>query len=256
MDLTWLFTTVNELVAFKNSVISQSKRILQLPPATVGVKWIAVQNETSLETEKFNLSDVLGGVFALTDGMIQFGDITRVDDTFTFGIGFRGRINGVIYENPAEVDLTIDGAGAGNHRIDIAVLDDNNDIYIIQGFEVPLANTVEQPTPEPNTLFISSFLVEESDISAPIYDGSFLFLEKVRIRKGFGNVDTSINEAGDIFQFGFVRIEDGVKCFADFAIYTGGDINNNNNYTDMTIKEISFTPSTEEFGPDIGSDFG
>lgn len=236
MDWTALQNTVNQLVQFKNSIISNSKKIPDLPASTNGNKLVAVHNETSLETEQFDLTAALSGVYSLTNGILALGEITRVDDTFTFGVGFQWRINGTVYTN-AEIDRNIHGAGTGNHRIDIAVLDVNNDIYIIEGFEVPLADTVAQPSPEPDTLFLCSFLIEEDVISAPVFSGTALFLQKVRIRKGYGNLDTDGDEIGDIFQFGMIFESNPV--FVDFAIWTGGDINDNDNFSDKTWKEIT-----------------
>lgn len=242
MDFTALITTVNELVAFKNSVITLSKKIFQLPASTAGIKKVAVHNASSNQTEQFNLTDALNGMYSLTNQLLALGAITRVDDTFTFAVGFQWRINGINYANLADIDLTIDGAGTGNHRIDIAVMDENNDIYIIQGFEVPLADTVVQPLPEPDTLFLCSFIITQDTIGDAEFGSTILFLQKVRIRKGFGNFDITINEAGDIFQFGFIRTEDDVKCFADFAVWMGNDLNDNTDFADMTVKEITFEP--------------
>jgi len=256
MDITALITTVNELVVFKNSVITLSKRIFQLPASTAGIKTVAVHNASSNQTEQFNLTDALNGMYSITNQITALGAISRVDDTFTFGVGFQWRLNGINYANALDIDLTIDGAGDGNHRIDIAVLDENNDIYIIQGFEVPLADTVVQPLPEPNTLFLCSFIITEATIGDPAFGSTVLFLQKVRIRKGFGKFNVSMDEAGDIFQFGFIRAEDSVKCFADFAVYIGGDINDNNNFTDMTVKEITFEPSGDEFAEEFDPEFG
>jgi len=166
MNLTWLIQTVNELVAFKNSVVTLSKRIFQLPISTAGTKWVAVHNESSLVTEKFNLTDALAEVYSITNGITALGNITRDGADFTFEVGFQWRINGINYLN-AEIERTIEDAGTGNHRIDIAVVDENDDIYIVEGFEVPLATAVVQPPTPPNTLFLCSFLITESVIGDP-----------------------------------------------------------------------------------------
>lgn len=154
---------LNTLTNNWNSLVANSKKIFQLPPSTAGVKYVAAYNETSTETEKFNLSDALNGMYSLTNGITAIGNIVRDGADFTFEVGFEWKINGIEYAN-AEITRTINDAGTGNHRIDIAVCDENNDIYIVEGFEVALATAVVQPPTPPNTLFICSFLITESVI--------------------------------------------------------------------------------------------
>lgn len=166
MDFTTIVTRLNELTTFMNNVVSLSKKIFQLPPSTSGVKLVAVYNESSQETEQFNLSDALDGMYSLTNGITALGDIVRDGADFTFEVGFEWEINGIEYAN-AEITITINDAGTGNHRIDIAVVDENDDIYIIEGFEVPLTTAVVQPPTPPNTLFLCSFLITESVIGDP-----------------------------------------------------------------------------------------
>lgn len=166
MDFTNLVNIVSELVVFKNNIITNSKKIFQLPDYTIGNLFVAVWNDVELETQKFNLSDALGGVWALTNKILQLGEITRVGDTFTFSVGYQWRINGIIYSN-AETDLTINPAASGYHRIDIAVLGTNNNIYIVQGVEVLIAETAQEPPAPIDTLELCSFIIEEAAISEP-----------------------------------------------------------------------------------------
>ena len=154
---------LNTLTNNWNSLVANSKKIFQLPPSTSGVKYVAAYNETSTETEKFNLSDALDGMYSLTNGITAIGNIVRDGADFTFEVGFEWKINGIEYAN-AEITRTINDAGTGNHRIDIAVCDENNDIFIIEGTEVALATAVVQPPVQPNTLFLCSFLITESVI--------------------------------------------------------------------------------------------
>ena len=163
MDFSLIIQRLNELTTFMNNVRTLSKKIFQLPPSTEGVKWVAVYNDTSEETEKLNLTEALDGMYSLTNGITAIGNITRDGADFTFEVGFEWKINGIEYAN-AEITRIINDAGTGNHRIDIAVCDTNNDIYIVEGFEVPLATAVVQPPTPPNTFFICSFLISESVI--------------------------------------------------------------------------------------------
>lgn len=163
MDFSIIIQRLNELTTFMNNVRTLSKKIFQLPPSTEGIKWVAAYNDTSQETEKFNLTDALNGMYSLTNGITAIGNIVRDGADFTFEVGFEWKINGIEYAN-AEITRTINDAGTGNHRIDIAVCDTNDDIYIIEGFEVGLTTAVVQPPTPPNTLFICSFLITESVI--------------------------------------------------------------------------------------------
>lgn len=163
MDFTVIVQRLNELTTFMNNVRTLSKKIFELPDETAGNKLVAVWNETDNETQKFDLTAALQGMYSLTNGLTAIGNIVRDGADFTFEVGFEWKINGIEYEN-AEITRTINDAGTGNHRIDIAVADINNDIYIVEGFEVPLATAVVQPPTPPNTVFLCSFLIAESVI--------------------------------------------------------------------------------------------
>jgi hypothetical protein len=163
MDFTVIVQRLNELTTFMNNVRTLSKKIFELPDETAGNKLVAVWNETDEEPQKFDLTAALQGMYSLTNGLTAIGNIVRDGADFTFEVGFEWKINGIEYANE-EITRTINDAGTGNHRIDIAVADTNNDIYIIEGFEVPLATAVVQPPTPPNTIFLCSFLITESVI--------------------------------------------------------------------------------------------
>lgn len=163
MDFTVIVQRLNELTTFMNNVRTLSKKIFELPDETAGNKLVAVWNETDEEPQKFDLTAALQGMYSLTNGLTAIGNIVRYGADFTFEVGFEWKINGIEYANE-EITRTINDAGTGNHRIDIAVADTNNDIYIIEGFEVPLATAVVQPPTPPNTIFLCSFLITESVI--------------------------------------------------------------------------------------------
>lgn len=194
---------LNVLTTFMNNVRTLSKKIFQLPPSTDGVKWIATYNETSDENEKFNLTEALGSVYSLTDGLRVIGNIVRDGADFTFETGFEWVINGIGYANE-EITRTINDAGTGNHRIDIAVADVNDDIYIIEGFEVPLATAVVQPPTPPNTIFICSFIITESvvgDNSNPIIYGQNNIPLKINILSTdlvTNDIDGFVNYVNDL----------------------------------------------------------
>lgn len=190
---------LNVLTTFMNNVRTLSKKIFELPSSTAGNKLVAVYNETSLQTEKFNLTEALDGMYSLTNGITAIGNITRDGADFTFEVGFEWKINGIEYSN-AEITRTINDAGTGNHRIDIAVCDTNNDIYIIEGFEVPLSTAVVQPPTPPNTLFICYFLITESvigDNSTPGITGQNNIPLKIEI----ASTDLSTNDVAGFVDY-------------------------------------------------------
>jgi len=61
-DIDFWTNRVNELTAWKNLIVANSKRIFQLPVSTTGTKLVAVHNETSGETEQFNLTEALESI--------------------------------------------------------------------------------------------------------------------------------------------------------------------------------------------------
>jgi len=156
---------LNDLSEWKNQIILNSKKIFQLPVATDGTKYVPVHNETSLETEKFNLTEALNGFNLLNDKITAFGTISREDDTFSFSLGYEWTINGLNYANTEIIDLTISAATTDFYRIDIAVVDTNNEIYLIEGFE---SDTIaEQPQTPPNTLLLAVFNIFGTQIEEP-----------------------------------------------------------------------------------------
>jgi len=166
MNWNAIIQRLNELTTFKNNVEANSKKIPQLPTQTDGTKYVAAYNETSEVTEKFNLSEALAGLNTLTDGILEQGLITRDENIFTFEVGFEWRINGIDYANASNIDLTIEDATTDFYRIDIAVVDTNNLIYLIQGLEsdaIPL-----QPQTPNDTLLLCVFNVFGNSIEDPL----------------------------------------------------------------------------------------
>ena len=66
-ELDIIKETLNQLVNWKNLIEANSKSIDLLPPSTNGNKLVAVHNQTSLETEKFDLSAALQWFNQLND---------------------------------------------------------------------------------------------------------------------------------------------------------------------------------------------
>lgn len=199
-DFNTIINRLNQLTNFMNSVTSLSKKIFELPESTAGQKSVATWNAASNQTEKFDLTAALNGMYSLTNGITALGNIVRAGADFTFEVGFEWLLNGIAYAN-AEITRTIDDAGTGNHRIDIAVCDENDDIYIIEGFEVPLATAVVQPPTPPNTLFICSFLITEAvigDPTPPVITGQ----DNIPLKKEIESTDLATNDiAGFVTYF-------------------------------------------------------
>jgi len=162
MDFTSIVTRLNELTTFMNNVVSLSKKIFQLPSSTVGNKLVAVWNESSEQTEQFNLTSAIQDMYTLTDGIKELGTVSNVGNDYTFSVGYKWRINGVNYENEETV-LNVPDASTGFYRIDIAVVDETNSIYIVSGVES--STLAVQPENPPNTLILCVFQIFEGVIS-------------------------------------------------------------------------------------------
>ena len=182
MDFTTIVMRLNELTTFMNSVVSLSKKIFQLPTSTEGVKLVAVYNETSRETEQFNLSEVLNALNSINDGIVSLGRILRRGNTFIFNIGFIWKINGINYQNELNIPITIQLASNGFYRTDIVVLDNDNNIYLIQGLESDTIS-IQPPTP-PNTIFLCYFTIYGDTVynpSEPTLQGQDNFVRVLEI---------------------------------------------------------------------------
>jgi hypothetical protein len=182
MDLSVIIQRLNDLTTFKNNVVSLSKKIFQLPPSTAGVKLVAVYNESSQETEQFNLTEALIGLNGIYDGIISLGSINRSGNTFTFTVGFVWKIGGINYENTVSFPITIELTTDGFYRTDIVVLDTDNEIYLIQGIESDTIS-IQPPTP-PNTIFLCYFTVYGDTVynpSEPTLQGQDNFVRVLEI---------------------------------------------------------------------------
>lgn len=163
-DINSLQQQINQLATLVNTLVSQSKTHLELPDSTAGNKTIAAYNSTSGDVEKFDLSGLISSVNDSQTKIVTLGDITRVDNTFTYGAGFEWLINGVENTNASDIDITIGDATAGNYRIDIVVLDGDNNIRKIIGFEN--ASVAVAPEVEPDTILLQTFFVYEGEVTS------------------------------------------------------------------------------------------
>ena len=111
--------------------------------------------------------------------IIGIGTITRTVNDFTFSVGFKWKINAIIYQNASPIVRTIYAAATGYFRIDIAVMDTNNDIIIIQGDEVDAIEAVQAPLTPENTVYLTSWFISGSTVNNPdeVYPGN-IFVEK------------------------------------------------------------------------------
>jgi len=154
---------LNQLTTFMNNVIANSKKIFELPEQTSGEKLVAVWNEESQRTEKYNFTELIGYINSINTRIVNFGTIDRDENEFTFNVGFEWIIQGIEYANTSAIVETIELAESGNNRIDIAVLNTSNNIVIVTGFET--GGTAEQPLPPPNTILLKIFVVTDADIT-------------------------------------------------------------------------------------------
>jgi hypothetical protein len=165
-DFNIIMQRLNDLSNWKNTVIANSKKIFQLPIATAGVKKIAVYNESSLTTEQFNLTDALNGFNLLNDKITAYGTISRVANVFTYSVGYQWILGGLNYANASDIDITVNDATDGFFRIDIVVVDTNNQIYLIQGFESD--SVASQPQTPPDTLLLNIINIFGDNIDSPV----------------------------------------------------------------------------------------
>lgn len=165
-DFNIIIERLNDLSNWKNSVIANSKKIFQLPIATAGVKKVAVYNENSLVTEQFNLTDALNGFNLLNDKITAYGTISRVANVFTYSVGYEWILGGLNYANTTDIDITVNDATDGFFRIDIVVVDTNNQIYLIEGFESDSVAT--QPEKPDDTLLLDTFNIFGDVIDNPL----------------------------------------------------------------------------------------
>lgn len=101
-------------------------------------------------------------VIGLNNQILELGTISRVDDTFTFSVGFKWEINSLIFQNTTTFDYTPAAATTGYKRIDIAVLNTNNEIEFLAGTE---SNTIAlRPTIPLNNLLLTQWNIDGATI--------------------------------------------------------------------------------------------
>lgn len=113
-------------------------------------------------------------VFSAANQILQLGTITRDGNQFTFSVGFKWKINGVIYQNTSPVLLTIAEASEGFFRIDNAILNTSNSIELQQGLE---SETIAlQPVVPDTNILLTSWNISGTtigDTSEPITGTQF-----------------------------------------------------------------------------------
>lgn len=101
-------------------------------------------------------------VIGLNNQILELGTISRVDDTFTFSVGFKWEINSQIFQNTITFDYTPAAATTGYKRIDIAVLNTNNEIEFLAGTE---SDTIAlRPTIPLNNLLLTQWNIDAATI--------------------------------------------------------------------------------------------
>ncbi|UOX32420.1 hypothetical protein LXD69_10185 [Flavobacterium sediminilitoris] len=132
----------------------------------------------------FSCSPVLVGN---NNAILELGTITRgveigVDDNkFIFSIGFKWRINSLTYQNSIAYDLEILPATTGFKRIDVAILNTNNQIELMAGLE---SETIAlQPTIPINSILLTTWNIDGDTID----NNTDPLLGEVYIKKIFSN---------------------------------------------------------------------
>jgi hypothetical protein len=181
MDFAIIIQRLNELTARINTLISNSKKIIELPDVTDGAKWLAVWNETSLTTEKFSLTTLISAVFDLTNTILSRGSRNRVENVFTYSTGYQWRINGVTYLNENDVLIEVDPADEGFYRIDNIVLDTLGNIRIVIGTQTE--DVAAPPDLEADTLLLDTIYIFGGEITtgtspeSPVFQKLFIYAD-------------------------------------------------------------------------------
>lgn len=126
-----------------------------------------------------------------SSGIISRGTITRVDNVFTFSIGFIWKILTIVYQNTVAVVLTVPAATSGFYRISAAVLTNSNTIILVNGVEDE--SEAQFPELPPGTILLTYWTVFGEVISEPTEPiVGALYVEKQE------TVQKIINGAGQI----------------------------------------------------------
>lgn len=114
-------------------------------------------------------------VIGLNNQILELGTITRVTNTFTFSLGFKWEINSQIFQNTTTFDYTPLAATTGYKRIDIAVLNTNNEIEFLAGTE---SDTIAlRPTIPVNNLLLTQWNIDGAtieDSETPLLGSDFV----------------------------------------------------------------------------------
>lgn len=165
---------INEINARLNQIASDANLISELPTVQSGEKFLAVQNTTTNQTEKINLTDISSQA-GLPDGIVQLGviTVTEITNTINFSNNFIWRIGGVLYTNePQSFVINL----ATDLRRDIFVLTDASNILRVQGEDSP---TPVAPAVPVGTIYLTEILVTNSSIGEPVTPDLVGFVQKV-----------------------------------------------------------------------------
>lgn len=129
-------------------------------------------------------------------GIIARGTITRVDNIFTFSIGFVWKLLTILYQNSVAVVLTVPAATAGYYRISAAVLTNLNTIILVNGVEDE--SEAQFPELPAGTILLTYWTVFGEVISEPTEPiVGALYVEKQetvqKIINGSGQISVELN---------------------------------------------------------------
>lgn len=175
MDLDIIIERLNQLTAYWNTLVSNSKKIIELPTETTGDKLIATYNTTNNETEQYNLTNLISRLNEISNRILIYGEYTEDGNDYTFEIGYVWFYDGITYANSSDIEITIDDAADGFYRDDIIVVDTNNNILKVVGVESETV-AVAPEVPE-GMLLLYTISIFGNDIDPPVV-GPVGFIEK------------------------------------------------------------------------------
>lgn len=215
MDFTVIINRLNQLTAFINLMITNSKKIPELPEETTGDKLIATYNTTSNETEQMNLTDLLSLIYESSNRMLTYGSKSNVGNLFTFGVGYTWIYNGINYANTDEIEITIDDADDGFYRSDIIVADTNNQLIKVVGFESDTFSV--PPVAPPGTILVYTISIFGDTIGPPTVESSIGVDLAYSGSQSF-TVDASLKISSVFFNKSVLNLDEYSRSGSDLTI--------------------------------------
>lgn len=131
-----------------------------------------------------------------SDLILEQGIVSNIANIYKYSGGYKWQINNEIYQTTTDKTRTIVAAAVGFYRIDIAVLDTNNDIVLIQGVEN--ASAAKMPNVPNDTILLNSWVIFGNTINPPSSTVKSINQDNIPLRYDILSTQLPIN---DVFGF-------------------------------------------------------